>query len=157
MPLDFFMDCCRTTSSALCFGLCDDPLLPEEPAYIDEKDRTKWIGVVDNPNSQLVDFFAVDHCVKYPQKKCEGILRYDANLIFVELKDRKSDGWEERGMEQIETSINVFKMNHDISIYTVSANVCNKKPYFSNSNINLIQKFKTDTGYNISFKQKIII
>lgn len=162
MCINFFLISCKTNSIKECFGLCDDPPPSNNPAYIDENDIDKWIGLVDNPTLKSVDFFAIDKCVKVVrsdgtlEKRCDGILNYDTNLIFVELKDRKKD-WATDGMQQIETTIRVFTANHNIASYNVSACICNKKPFFPSSFITHIQKFKTNTGYKISFNPEIII
>jgi hypothetical protein len=40
MPINFFVEEAKTTSSYLKFGLCDDPPPAQNPAYIDENDYT---------------------------------------------------------------------------------------------------------------------
>ena len=92
MPIDFFKEHCKTHSNKDKFGLCDDPPLSENPAYIDEENTTDWIGIVDNTPKKEIDFFAIDRCVDVlrldgeMESRCDGMLRYNSTIVFVELK-----------------------------------------------------------------------
>ena len=61
MPIDFFINNCKSSSNLAEFGLCDNPPPTDNPkAHIDEVDDTKWIGIVRNKDNKEVDFIAID-------------------------------------------------------------------------------------------------
>ncbi len=163
MPINFFQNCCKTESNKIEFGLCDD--IVNSPAYIDEIDKSKWIGIVKNPDEKDVDFFAIDNCVVIiradgtDESKCEGVLKEGSNLIFVELKERGSSGWFKKGREQITVIIQIFKQNYNISDYnSVRAFVCNNlKPNSHSGRAANIQRFYDDTGFILKDQQEITI
>lgn len=121
MPVNFFDKTQKTSSSNSQFGLCNDQPPAENPAYIDEQNRSSWIGIVDNPVNKQVDFYPIDHCVplfrpkiakeknqilrkihtviiqcfniKELESRCDGVLRFSNSLFFVELKTRTSHKW----------------------------------------------------------------
>lgn len=80
MSVNFFIEAKKTNSSSSQFGICDDPDPLKNPAYIDEKDTVKWIGIVNNPINIGIDFYPIDHCVvlfRSPKKmdnRCDGVL-----------------------------------------------------------------------------------
>lgn len=163
MPIDFFPERCKTESNDLEFGLCDDT--PNSPAYIDERDRSKWIGIVKNPGKKEAEFYAIDNCVDIlradgsQESRCDGVLKESTNLIFVELKERGSKGWFGDGRKQLTTTINIFKANYNTSDYSsITAHVCNSLRPASNSGRAVsIQMFKDDTGYVLKDQQEITI
>lgn len=165
MSINFFEASCKTESNTNEFGLCDDPPPAENPAYINEDDFSKWIAIVDNPDNKDVDFYAIDHCVEIlredgtKENRCDGILHYDNNLTFVELKDRTGSGWLGKGRKQLTTTIEAFSKTHDINNYTkVEAYISNNLRPRSNSNYIIdIQKFKDATGLILNIEQKISI
>jgi len=162
MQINFFDVRCKTKSNSKKFGLCDDPPPDTKPAYIDENDKSKWIAFVSNPSNKDVDFYAIDHCINIlrpngkMENRCDGMLHYDKNIIFVELKDRAYRGWLGDGIEQLTKSIAVFKIHNNISDYSVDAYISNKQRPISKSAHNAeIQKFKNDTGLILYVKQNI--
>lgn len=163
MPIDFFPERCKTASNDLEFGLCDDT--PNSPAYIDESDRSKWIGIVKNPGEKKAEFYAIDNCVeiKRPngedESRCDGVLKESTNLIFVELKERGSSGWFKKGREQLTITIDIFKNNHEITNFSsIRAFVCNKlKPSSNSGRAANIQQFFDETGFILKDKQEITI
>lgn len=165
MLINFFQDCCKTESNKLEFGLCDD--IDNPHAYIDEFDNKRWIGIVENPDGKKIEFFAIDNCIeiKKPngtdQSTCDGVLKENSNLIFIELKERKTgkSRWFKKGREQLTSTIEVFKQNNDISNYTsVKAFICNKlRPLSHSGKAANIQKFYDDTGFILKDQQKITI
>jgi len=165
MPINFLDLNCSTQSNELEFGLCDDPPPPHKPAYINETDPLIWIAKVKNPNQEMVTFYAIDHCVSVKRsdgkmaKKCDGVLSYHNNLIFVELKSKKSKQWLREGREQLTSTINNFKLSYDMSICKkVEAYVCNNlKPLAHIGQATNIQKFKDDTGFILKGKREIDI
>lgn len=164
MPINYFESKCKTNSNANTFGLCDNPDPAKDPAYIDETNSSKWIGVVDNVNQKEVNFFALDNCLLIKradgskEKMCDGLLHYDNDLIFVELKDRHFSGWLGVGSAQLTETINTFKTNNTINYSKVEAYLCNKqRPVTTPNYMNVIAKFKNDTGFILFVKQTITI
>ena len=128
-----FLDvrCQELPISASQFGICDDQngLI----AYTDTTDSSKWIATVNNPQATPVTFTAVDNCVEIlrgdgdADRKCDGMMTYSENLVFVELKEVKSS-WISDAVEQLEITIQHFIANHDIGIFRHKrAFACNKK------------------------------
>jgi len=165
MPINFFEANCKTESNTSQFGLCDDPPPANTPAYIDENDSSKWIAIVNNPNLEDVLFYGIDHCIIIlkadgtQESRCDGMLSYSNNLIFVELKSRRSKKWFKKGREQLTNTINKFKLNHDIAVYDkVEAYVCNNlKPFAHTGQAANIQKFKDETGLILRGQKEINI
>lgn len=154
MAIDFFQQNCKFTSKASKFGLCDDPLPSQNPAYIDEVDKSKWLGIVENDNNKGVDFIAIDACIEIKkadgkdESRCDGLLSYDKDLIFVELKNREGGQWVKKGRKQLTITYNHFKNNYDIHTFdNVYANICNSlRPISHSGHASNIEKFKDDTG-----------
>lgn len=148
------------------FGLCDDAPPARNPAYIDETDKTKWIGVVDNPNLKSVAFYGIDHCLvlktgkgEETQQECDGLLHYDNELIFVELKDRQYSGWVKKGCNQLTATIEyIGKTSSFKNFRSVKAYICNRqRPYFNANYHCHIQEFKDKTGIELNILRKINI
>jgi len=67
------------------------------------------------------------------ESRCDGILSYLNNLIFVELKERKKGQWFKKGREQLTVTIKRFKSECDLNTYDrVEAYVCNSLKPLSN-------------------------
>ncbi len=153
---DFFASECQTTLSDKQFGICDDPPPPPKKAYIIASNQNLWIATVNNPNQYKVAFVAIDNCIEllkkngHQESRCDGLLRYDDKLIFVELKDRDPDNrdWIAKGDSQLRITINQFKDAHDISIYSYKvAYIANiQHPQFRSTQQIRMEKFKDDTG-----------
>jgi hypothetical protein len=187
MQVNFFSGQHKMTSSLERFGLCDDQLSSTSPACINEIHPAKWIGIVNNHGRRNIDFYPIDHCVplyrskvakqknkviqkitqtvfnllrlKEPDKKCDGMLFCNKELIFVELKERGTSGWLNDGRIQLTITINHFRKNHDISNYNkIEAYVCNKlRPFANVGNANQIQRFRNETGLILNVQQEIDI
>lgn len=166
MPVDFFNEKCRTTSNKARFGLCDDPPPPHTPAYINENNKGEWIGIVTNERLLDVNFHAVDHCIALPlvedgrkPLRCDGILLSENTLIFVELKSRdvRRKVWLQEGIDQLISTINLFRRNSDLVSYDrAEAHICNKKRPISHlGRSEKIQKFKDTTGLILYTDQEI--
>ena len=154
----------RSVSKKELFGLCDDAPPARIPAYIDEIDESKWIGVVDNPNLKLIGFYGIDHCLvlkrgegKETQQECDGLLHYDNELIFVELKDRQYGGWVKTGCNQLIATIEYFNKTSSLNNYrSIKAYICNRQRPCFNANYNShIQEFKDKTGLILIIQRKI--
>ncbi|GHU65396.1 hypothetical protein FACS1894123_11270 [Bacteroidia bacterium] len=152
------------------FGICDDPPPAEKPAYIDETDRTKWIAIVNNSKNKEITFTAIDHCSEYdfkkeddkPDKRCDGVITFKKNVIFVELKERKgrkSKDWIDDGEEQLKRTIYHFSKTKDSVLfenkYAYIAN--SKKPVFYRGQDVRMNNFQKDTGYVLRIQNRIEI
>jgi len=165
MPVDFFINGCKSQSNKSKFGLCDDAHPALNPAYINEIENANWIGIVNNPLEKQIDFYAIDHCIEIlkpnglMEKRCDGMLHYNNRLIFIELKSRKRKGnkWLKDGSKQLETTISVFKENQNIASFEkIEAYVCNQlKPRSHQGHFTQIQKFKEKTGLILRTEQII--
>ncbi|MCB9036883.1 MAG: hypothetical protein H6557_09715 [Lewinellaceae bacterium] len=163
MAINFLDTNCRTESNKGQFGLCDDPPPAADPAYIDETDASKWIGIVNNHTRINIEFYAIDNCVTVLradgslESRCDGLLSYQENLIFVELKPRGGGQWLKKGREQLTITINRFKLEHDITVFNkVEAYVCNNlRPLAHSGQASNIQKFRDDTGLILRGQQTI--
>lgn len=164
MPIDYFSNC-RTNSGKEEFGLCDDQPPLSNPAYIDEDDSTKWIGIVKNSEQKEINFNAIDNCIDIRRvdntmdSRCDGVLSYEDKLIFTELKEREGGQWLKKGREQLTATINRFKQEVDITQFSsIKGCVCNSlRPQAHFGQAANIQKFKDDTGYILSGKQNVDI
>lgn len=167
MSVSFFKDSCKSESSAKQIGICDDPAPSNNPAYLDEENTKRWVGKVNNINLKLIEFYAIDHCVNLlkpdgkMQRRCDGLLKVESNLIFIELKSRDAPTrkWLKEGREQLTETINRFRVEHDISSFDkIEAYVCNNvKPLAASGHAVNIQKFKDDTGLILRGQQEILI
>jgi hypothetical protein len=163
MPIDFFKLHCKTESKRLRFGLCDDTPPPVRPSYIDETDSTKWIGIVNNPDRKNIEFYAIDNCVdiRKPdgniESRCDGMLHFDNNLTFVELKAQGNRKWLTKARSQLTITIEKFKEDYSLTDYDkVEAYACNSlKPAANPAYITEIQKFRDDTGLLLHAQQEI--
>lgn len=161
----FFVNSCKSNSNKKEFGLCDDPPPSTRPAYIDELDKSKWIATISNINSKQVEFIAIDACIDIRktdgnlESRCDGLISYDNDLIFVELKSRESGKWVKKGRQQLTITVDNFKRNNNISDYNnISANICNSlRPQSHSSHAVNIQQFYDDTGLVLRTDNTIII
>lgn len=169
MPIDFFRDCKRFESNNTKLGLCDDSSEGETlTAYMDEKDSSKWIAIVNNKKSLLLAFYAVDGCVSWlrgdgtESGKCDGMLCYDENrnVIFVELKDRtiKNNAWRTDARNQLKETILYFKEHYDISFFRkIEAYICNKRHLKKQRYAQFCNNFKIDTDIHLHISREIMI
>ena len=167
MSIDFKVLICQTNSDKKLFGLCDDPSPARKPAYIDETDGAKWIAVVENDERYDVMFTAIDNCVEIRRadgtmdKRCDGILTYGANVIFVELKKREAWGnaWVRDAELQLRNTIDHFeKTEYAKGFSQKKAYIANSEhPKFKESQTNRMDRFFTDTGYILIIKNRITL
>lgn len=131
MSLNFFGGPCQepSTTTAL-FGLCDDQ--DGTKAYTSTLNRCNWIATVKNDNGVALTFTAIDKCViqdyEEPGRgRCDGMLTSTEHIYFVELK-AESKNWISGAIEQLESTVQFFIDNHDLSIFKYKkAFACNKK------------------------------
>ena len=165
MSINFFDTNCQSQTNQPKFGLCDDPPPSENPAYININDSRKWIAIVENNQEIEVIFTAIDNCIEIfrsngeRENRCEGMLTYNNNIIFVELKERNytNSVWIDAGENQLRKIISVFINNHDLQIFkSKKAYIANsKKPQFQYSHKERMQKFRNDTGFTLIIQNAI--
>jgi hypothetical protein len=156
---------CQTNSTKKRFGLCDDPPPAKTPAYIDETDGSKWIAVVENEHRYAVTFTAIDNCIELlrpdgkMKQRCDGMLHYDATIIFVELKDRdtKGNAWVEDAIPQLKSSIEVFEDTEMADTFTHKlAYIANRQhPRFKSTQQRRMDAFFEDTNYVLRVEGRI--
>lgn len=133
MNINFYdANCQENGINYLRFGLCDDE--NGAVAYVNTDQEDKWIATVDNPNRVLLTFTAVDNCIEIKrangemENRCDGMLTYPDNIVFVELKNQRTGGWLTDGLEQLESTIIAFRKNHSLDkIKYKRAFVANKR------------------------------
>src|SRR5580700_10320823 len=104
MSIDFLLEDCSELTREKRFGICDDD---KTPAYIDAgEDEDKWIATVVNNVPKEITFRAIDNCIEIlrengeMESKCDVMMTYENNIVFLELKDKHSD-WKSSGIDQI--------------------------------------------------------
>jgi hypothetical protein len=172
MPINFFDETYKSSTSKELFGLCDDNSTPEkerESAYLSEDttvQESEWIAEVSNNGKYSVDFHPVDNCVKIKrpdgkdEKEFDCMLHYDSHIIFAELKERndqKSRAWKKDAKNQLSKTIAHFKLNHTASDYnSIRAYICNRlRSLAVEPSQQMQQQFKDETGCILYIGRKI--
>lgn len=166
MPIDFFIAKCQIENiREKEFGICDDEDRTKRAhAYIDTTNPEKWIAIVKNKTDKAINFTAVDNCVEIRRPdgtmdyRCDAMLTNDENIVFVELKNQMAKWIAHAVDEQLQTTIDHFKANHDISKYKHKrAFACNKKsPYFNVSNKAKMNAFYQKNRIRLNLQTEII-
>ena len=167
MSVDFTKKECQCKSNKKLFGLCDDQLHLSNPAYIDEKNGSKWIAVVINEYKFEVVFTAIDNCIDIKKKdgkmakRCDGVLSYDNTIIFVELKERGALGnqWVTDAENQLKETLTYFEKEKIAKIYYhKKAYISNSRhPKFKVSQTRRMNQFLEDTGYILRIENRIYL
>ena len=164
MQVNFFYATHAQTTNATNFGICDDQ--NRTPAYIDETNTDNWVADVRNTSEKTINFYPIDYCVETLRQdgtmdnRCDGMMKYDDKLIFIELKDRDNQGWLGHGLKQLKSSIGHFEKAHPnlLSSLTIKAHLCNKQRPSAARSYNIIRaRFKDDTGYTVDINRVITI
>lgn len=164
MQVNFFDATHAQTTNATNFGICDDQ--NRTPAYIDETNTDNWVADVRNTSEKATTFYPIDYCVETLRpdgtmdNRCDGMMKYDDKLIFIELKDRDNQGWLGHGLKQLKSSIGHFEKAHPnlLSSLTIKAHLCNKQRPSAARSYNIIRaRFKDDTGYTVDINRVITI
>lgn len=144
------------------FGLVD-PGNGQPACTTDVPDQ--YQAVVLNPQRRTLQFVPIDHnmVIRRPngdlESTCDGMIYVDNEyLSFVELKD-KNQGWASEAEGQLRTTIALFKANHDDSrirqrrAYAVNV----RHPFFHPSFKQVMQQFKSQTGFILRFEREIAV
>jgi hypothetical protein len=166
MIVNFFKADCQQTTSEKKFGLYDAE--DKTPAKIKVTDEATWNATVINNSSKSVFFTAIDNCIDVLREngemdsRCDCMLTYDSNLLFVELKNKR-DSWQSEGLAQIENIAKIMRdeiPGHYYSFKKRKAIVANRKhqfPSFHDSNIEQRQYFISKYKMRIQFEAEIKI
>jgi len=119
MSTDFYEARCQSVTDVALFGLYDKE--DRTPAKIVHTQKDKWNATVINPNQKRIIHTAIDNCIEILRangemdNRCDSMLTYSENIIFIELKNKGSD-WRSDGINQIEVTIKNFLKNHNLSV-----------------------------------------
>lgn len=162
MNLNFLTNDCRENARTdISFGLCDAQ--DGNIAYSDTLHQATWIATVRNNMATSITFTPVDKCIikdnEYPGRgRCDGILTSQDHLYFVELKDQ-ARGWLNQAIEQLESTIDFFKANHEINNFRhKKAFACNRQHghfYEIDNEVNL--RFFQKHGVRLDIQAEILI
>jgi hypothetical protein len=166
MKVDFLKQGCQRIVNDLKFGICDDD--NKLPAYIKISDEAEWIATVINNEAKEITFTAIDNCIDIYRangeldKRCDVMLNYANNLLFVELKNKRKN-WKSDGLAQIEATIKrMIKDNKDFydnfnKRKAIVANSKQKFPCFETNDMEHRDYFKRKYKIRIQFESEIII
>ena len=131
MSLNFLNNACsEPVRNNSLFGLCDNQ--NGEKAFSNSDNPSIWIATVKNEEAKDIVFTPIDKCIIKDNEltghgRCDGLLTTNEHLYFVELKDQLRS-WISDAVEQLESTIELFKDNHDINSFKhKKAFACNKK------------------------------
>lgn len=161
MKINFYDAKCQTIVKKELFGLCDDE--DKTPTYISLQPKN-WNATVLNPTLIEITHTAIDYCIELMREngemdnRCDCMLTYTNNIIFIELKNKGSD-WISEGINQIEATIKNFKRHHNLArIKHKRAFVANKKhPKFHVVNTEIKRKFWDKYQVRINVDSRINI
>ncbi len=163
MTVDFFSDIYKIEPSRTDkkFGINDS----EQMAYTTKSGHDKsWNAVVINSKSCEIQFVAVDNNIIMKdsdgniQSQCDGMLFHAKEwLAFVELKDIGKRPWISPAVNQLKSTINFFKANHDFKQFKQRfAYVANKQhPKFQFSKKELMLEFFRGTQFRLLIRKEI--
>lgn len=163
MSVNFFEAKCKSSTSNTLFGLCDNE--DNNPVFFDFVNENNWNAKVNNPaSSREITLIAIDNCIETLREngemdnRCDCMLTYTDNIIFIELKNRSSD-WISEGIRQIEVTLKNFKKNHDLSaIKHKRAFVANKKhPIFRVIDIEIKRRFWDKYRVRLNIEYEVTI
>lgn len=132
--MNFFETNCKESSrNEIQFGICDNQ--DGTKAYTDATTNSKWIAKVINENQIEISFTAIDNCIiiykarsKEKESLCDGMLTFTQSMYLVELKKQGTGGWISDAKGQLENTIKLISLNHDISGFRYKkAFACNRK------------------------------
>jgi hypothetical protein len=146
MAVNFKEKKCQSRTKEIEFGLCDNE--DKTPAFISHNKTDGWNATVLNQDKIDVVFTAIDNCIDIirpngdMESRCDGMLTYPNNIVFVELKNQRAD-WIQNGISQLEATIDIFNDNEDLlAIRKRRAVVSNKKhPHFHEIGNETMQRF----------------
>jgi len=166
MSVNFFNAECQKTTNVKKFGLFDAE--NNTPAIIKLTDELSWNATVLNGEARQILFTAVDNCIEILREngemdsRCDVILSYDSNLLFVELKNKR-DSWQAEGLAQIEATMNRMKEENEEYYFSfkkrkaIVANTKHQFPCFRDVNLAQREYFMKRHKARIQFEAEILI
>ena len=162
MSINFLDEKCLVITQADRFGIRDG--VDSQPAYLVFDGSEKWVAIVTNPDNIQVNFHAVDDCVEMlresgdNESRCDAILTYPENIVFVELKESQK-GATTGGIRQLRSTIALFSANHDLNDFRKRrAFFANRKhPTFNYSRKEEIQRFYQEIRVRLVLHNEIQI
>ncbi|MES2386735.1 MAG: hypothetical protein V4543_01935 [Bacteroidota bacterium] len=160
MKTDFYNPACESLTSAHEFGVYDTK---SKTARIDSDNRELWVACVSNKNQTPVVFTAIDNCIfsgsDEKGRRCDGMITYPDNIIFIELKEQRTSPWVSHTVEQLENTILLFVTNHNLAaIRNKRAFAANKSfPNFQHPQPADYQRFFKKYRVKLHIDTKIII
>ncbi len=161
MLVDFLKQECKTQTNFKLFGICDDlDLVVKTPAYIDFDNKENWIATVINKNNKNIIFTAIDHCVFKLDRnidnpsRCDGMLEYENNIIFMELKDKSRAV---TNADQLENTIKLANISKE-DYFIKTAYLSNKRKKVSDYlHKDYKDEFLLKTNFRLFFTSEIVI
>jgi hypothetical protein len=166
MSVDFFKVDCQKITEEKKFGLYDAE--DSTPAQIKLVDEQYWNATVLNDKAKKILFTAIDNCIELLREngemdsRCDVMLNYEGNLLFVELKNKRN-AWQAEGLAQIEATINRLKAENKEFYFgfkkrkAIVANSRHQFPCFQEVNIEQREFFMKIHKARIQFEAEIII
>jgi len=166
MPIDFFRVQCQRPTRETRFGLFDAE--DNTPAKILYADEPSWNATVLNNDQKEILFTAIDNCIDIwrnqneMESRCDAMMTYESNLLFIELKNRRNT-WQEEGLSQIESTIKGMIEEQNVFYYSfnkrkaIVANARHQFPHFQNNNLEQREYFMREYKARIQFEAQIVI
>lgn len=166
MSINFFKANCQESTNATRFGLYDAE--DATPAKIKFNDEQSWNATVINDEPKDIIFTAIDNCIEIYRdsgdmdSRCDVMMRYDDNLLFVELKNKR-DSWKSEGLSQIEATIKRMIEEDEQFYYSfkkrkaIVANAKHQFPCFQEYDSEQREYFKSKYKIRVQFEAEIII
>lgn len=163
--MSFFKEQCLSLVNSKEFGILDD--IPNQPAYVDEENKKAWLAQVNNKDEIQLKFYAIDNCIifldenknKNKKSTCDAAIKAEnQQLLFIELKDRRSSGWLSKATSQLKSTLDLYKEHETNLMARIECYVCNpQRPSAPTSMLNTLKSFKKDTGHKLNVSHKINI
>lgn len=177
MPIDFFtapctkvdgnckkagVVCIRTTTAER-FGISDANSNSREPAFLDINNEDIWDLIIENKPPKEVTFKAVDFCVdifredltidgrKQLIKRCEGFLKYDDKIVFIEIKNRRTGNWIVDSCEKFIETIQQFRTSYPEGGYNIMKPLIANKMHTGFHQSEMTQKRKLKDAIGLDF------
>jgi hypothetical protein len=137
-----------------------EDIFQESLVILYEKVMQEDLQLRTNPQAYLldncIDVFKEDGNM---ERRCDGVLNYSNNIIFIELKSVRTGGWIKDGVEQLEITVERYFSDKNIRDYgkkrAVLAN--SKRPFFHYGQQSRMEDFRMKTGVRLIINSKILI
>lgn len=157
--IDFFSsDCGFEETKSDKFGIHDE-LDNNRKAYLIFDSQKVWTLEVLNSEKKSIEFYPIDNCIeiykensKNKESTCDGMLKFDSHLIFIELTESSHKSVEEC-ISQIKSTICLFKKYHPNLFFAKKNAVVSKLTRRTSTIIHeRCLDFREETGFGLSVK-----